>query len=296
MKETQILWHEQHCPIKTFGEPIYEDKPPLFSWIGRKVKEGHQQVTTWHRCRETFICEIGRLCGAIKTKSPDYKDLGTTKRLKIAVLFRVGDKWASKRKFDKSVAELSGNMKEGLRLVNVLERYMGWSLSKLYKVKDDTQELSDNKLAIYCLFGSPKWMRSAPLTSLYLLLIRLGNSKPKKITSSIKKVSDFAKLGSSIKYYKKGDLSHLRMIYKKIKIILDNREDLFFSRTMVENYTKNNGFNGILALSEHRCDKFMTDQVKRLFDPPNAPKTRGRLTSASIDMVVEEAPPLPLNS
>jgi hypothetical protein len=258
MKTIQIKWQSNYSPITSC--PYYTPNPQ-FSWFGVKKGAYYKQVTGWHGCRETFSNEIRRKLG-VNYSSGHNPDM-TFKYLRILVLGK-SEKGASKAKFNKGLANQNKWMKEGVRMVNILERKLGWSLTRLYKVEDKTLSgkfLSNEKIYIHALAGSAKWMRAPQLLSLYLLFIRLGRFHEN--TGVFTKFSDLSKLVNSLKNVpgREGqgarDVDYLKRIEKYLEAILDNRQALFFNRTLRQIHGRNDGMNGINKLVSGEADPAM---------------------------------------
>ena len=258
MKTIQIKWKSTCSPLTNC---MYYTPNPQFSWFGVKDGDYYKQVTGWHGCRETFSNEVRRKLG-INYSSVQHPDM-TLKYLRILVLGK-SEKGASKAKFAKNLANQNKWMKEGVRMVNILERKLGWSLSRLYKVEDKTlsgKYLSNEKIYIHALTGSAKWMRAPQLLSLYLLFIRLGRFHEN--TGVFTKFSDLGNLVKSLDKVpgKEGqgsrDVGYLRRIVKYLETILENRQELFFNRTIDQIYRHNDGMNGINSLVSGDADPTM---------------------------------------
>lgn len=265
MKTIQIKWKREHSPLS--ANPYYTPNP-TFSWFGKKEGGNYKQVTAFHGCRETFSNEIRRKL-AINYSEGQHKDM-TLKYLRILVLRRT-QKNASVAVFKKELANQNRWMRESVRMLNVLERKLGWSLTRLYRVEDETlggRLLSKERVFIHALTGSAKWLRSSQLLSLYTLFVRLGRFH--KDTKVFRKLGDLGKLADALNKVPKKegqgsrDVKYLNRIKKHLEKILDHRQELFFNRTLYQNHRLNDGFKGISAFMSGNVDTVLKDKWNKI--------------------------------
>lgn len=239
MKNVTIEWKPSFGPIFSIyrGSPLY-----VFAWLKPSNRTRFKQESAWHSCRETFSVVIKKTL----YPEPDCKSRVYLKRLMIAVVRR----FDTKADFDAGKAKNTKAMTVGINCVNVIEKYLGWSLSKVKKVEDE--ELSRNFVDGYVITGSPKWLRSPYLLSLYLLLIRMGDYSD--TMSKINSLSDFETVGNlpefstiesalsankSVSFKADGDgrsFKWYKDIFKHIIPVIENVDSLFMRKTLMSNY------------------------------------------------------------
>jgi hypothetical protein len=245
------------------ASPYYSPNPH-FSWFGKKEGAYYPQVTGWHSCRETFVDELRHVFAA-NNIGGNYLKM-STRKLNILVKFK-SEKQKRAAGFKARVTETTKWMKEGVRLINIFEKYMGWSLTRLGRVSNQTlgkKKLSTYYTVVYSLQGSAKWLRAPQLMSLYLLIIRLGRFH-KDTKKAFKSMDDLNELSKAISVRRQegqanGDAKFFKGIKPHLSTILDNRQTLFFYRTAKEHYQHNDGFRGITKLIKGEAD---TDLMNR---------------------------------
>lgn len=261
MKTIQVKWNA--VSSTTSSNPYYSPNPQ-FGWFGKKVGDHYLQASSWHGCRETLVSMVRRLHTA--TTVPTSFTKIVTGSLRILVKFKSKGK-DNAPGFKTSENEVTKWMKESVRMVNIFEKYMGWPLTRLSRVSDQTicnKKLSSFRTIIFGLEGSGKWMRSPQLLSLYLLIIRLGRFHG-CTKEAFKKIGDLIELSKVISATKKegqanDDAKFLRGIRPLLLTILDNRKTLFFRRSAKEHFTNNLGNYGITKLVNGTADKYLIDR------------------------------------
>lgn len=163
-----------------------------------------------HHCREILTNEV-------KNTSFNTND----KVIRVVVEF------STHRKNKRSWLERS------LKNLNTVEKYMNWRKTTIHKLRGCKN--------IFIFNSSIKWVRSPQLFSLYLLLIRIGKFKIKDYNIITDKEA-FLNLSNC------RDKKHIITIQKKLKLILNNVNYLFFGRTMIQNFFRQNGSSGIYNL------------------------------------------------
>jgi len=235
MDEVKINWH---CPGVQGWPPstTYNNYRPQFSWASSLYKGEATQLTCWHGCRETFTSEVRRCFNpAVRHNWKAKKDIDT-RRTRVLVLFKKPD-MKSRPSLHK---EAETQIKEAVRVLNIIERHMKWPKSKAFRVKDDSKESS-----CFLLTGSGKWMISPQLVSLYLLIVRLCEYD--QHTSAFKKFTakDFAAIAKSSGYSRTGDFGFYRGCYVKLPLFFDNFDKLFGESTIKDNFLSWGGSTGI---------------------------------------------------
>ena len=218
----------------------------------------YKQATSWHSCRETFCDELRKWA----YRGGGYNNNINTKRLRIAVLKKHPKQNMSSADYAAARRNNERWMKESIRLVNVLEKHVGWGLTTISKVENKgpgNKRLSDERTTIWLLTGSAKWMRSPQLLSLYMLVLRLGRFY--KTTKVYKNFDDLKKLEvalraiiSSIKGQGNSDIAWFIKTFEDWGTVLDNHRKLFFKNSLTDNFKLNEGVNGISELVRGHAD------------------------------------------
>jgi len=256
MKTIQVRWTSNSSPLHS--NPYYSPNPS-FAWFGRKDGSAYQQTSGWHSCRETFTNELRWLFGVAGPLSSPYTKM-TVRQARVLMKFK-SEKQKGPKGFKAREVEVTKWAKESVRLLNIFEKYMGWPLTRLYRVSNKTlnrRYLSSSHVIIFALMSSGKWMKASPLMSLYLLIARLGRFHAVTKTA-FKSMKDIDALATAIsKPSSEGqavkDIQFFKEVKPHILTILDNRRKLFFFRTPKENYSRNDGFTGISKLVKGKAD------------------------------------------
>lgn len=241
MKEIEVTWNKKCTPRNALG---YPSPNPSFSWFGPKVEGKFVQVTGWHGCRETFASEVRRFNTGLSGGWHYERDLDA-RQTRIAV----GRKHQNPKDESQAAKMLAADikwMKESVRLLNILEKYLGWGLTRVYKCSDECVNMKG--AYVYLFIGSPKWMRAPQLLSLYLLTIRLGRLHTR--TKIFKRFEDLESLDAACQKIRLGgqaasDLMWFKNTNRWWKLMLDNVQELFFETPLKDNYRANMGTNGI---------------------------------------------------
>jgi hypothetical protein len=125
----------------------------------------------------------------------------------------------------------------GQRMANAIEREYGWPLTKIYPADPGTDNVASNN-KFYYIAASKRWIKSPVMLSLFTLLFRMSTNNQRfqfknRITSmkSLFKVLD--EIAPKISY---GEMSFYRTHGKRWKLVLNNYQKLFGSRSMVSLY------------------------------------------------------------
>ena len=228
MKDIKINWYNNQ-KIET----VYKSDAVRFSILKKVGDKSFDQIQCWRACRETFLADINSL----------EKATGKT-RIYLAVYknFNSRDKSHEWKRFIKKV-------------LNVLERRMGWGLTSIHSVCTQCTENLSSSDSLFIVSGSRKWAHCQQLLSLYLLLIRCSNNKP--FQNSFLKNFDLVNAG---KYKPRGGYSSdqraINQVLPFLPAILDNVDKLFFHQSSheafrsqsfmcgISNYIKNSGVYG----------------------------------------------------
>ena len=207
-----------------------------FCFLGTKVGKAFPQASGWHTCRETLSSSFRQfILGDTNWPCVHTPSL---KRIRLGVLRKIGKgethgTWIRKR--DETIEWV----KKAKRVLNTFEKKLGWALTTINKV----ETLEEDRILVYVVSASPKWIRSTQLFSLYLLLFRISRTKEFakfKNFSDLKDVMDALGKGIHRSPIKK-DVSFFKEAYPDLPIILDHHKKLFFKKTMVENFRSSAG-------------------------------------------------------
>lgn len=196
-----------------------------------------EQTTVFDFCRENVINKVFSFYGRKKVYSKGNNI--STRKMKLLVAKRTSA--MNPKRFVNDTNECMFN---GLRLINHFEKIAKWRPTKLYAVDSDCLDRSHGVVA-YLFVGSGKWMRSPHMVSLYMLLIRLGKRKE---WVQLKSRNSFFEISEGlIKLFRKSwtyssifyDVTtHLNVTYKKIPVIMENFDKLFYKRSARHSFTK----------------------------------------------------------
>jgi hypothetical protein len=169
----------------------------------------------FYSCREVVCNEIRN---SINTDSPLPRD-----RCRFLVYRRRPGCIISRipiRRFRKDIAA-------GVKLLNIFEKEAKWPLTKAYEVKHD---LSKAHMFFY-LVGSRRWIKAIPLTSLFLILVRLG--------AGLSKAPNFRTIFGARKAFDavcSVDIDRFIKYNSDWLIIMKNYRRLFGNRTLEDLY------------------------------------------------------------
>ena len=264
----------------------YTSSSYKFRWLDKMSGGAYQILDVWHECRETFAArfkvvydERYNLSSNIDKGTLRYMD---RRKLRLLVHIHTNEK--------KVLDAFEGEIKNAKRIINAFEKYLGWSLTTVREAKDkdgfygkSSTKMKGNDRALgYVLAASSKWMRSPQLISLYLLLIRLGRLKG--YVEDFKDFSDLHKIVKKIKgkettgrtfadrirreldnYQTGSDAYYLCSIYKKLPLMLDNVNEVFFKSTRANNFRENVWNWGItLLLNGNKASKAIISRWKEV--------------------------------
>lgn len=252
---------------------------PVFCWLrpSNAASGKFIQVTGWHGCRETFVTELKK--SIVKEHNKEKSSIVIPHdRLRIGVMTRIHDSYTFKKSEVKEKAKAFQNiwMFGAVKVLNVVERHLKWSPTKLYKDNSVPATAPESRANIYIFVSSPKWLRSPQLLSLYLLLIRISVLKP---IHKVHTVKDLAEAMQKIKrtgLFKNekvsmfhDDISHANWVASRLEKIFENLDKLFFSRTLYNNYREQAGCYGITALVSSQFyggDAYIKKRYKELVE------------------------------
>lgn len=249
----KINWRPESGPA---SRP-YINEVPNFVWVSVPKEGICNQASGWHTCRETFCEEIKKSTTKgvwIYPSKIDFKKLS---------LVTVKKCFPPDKKDDISeeVAKDLQCKAESVRVLNIIERHLGWTLTKLSQCNDD--ELKNHKLSGFIFTGSPKWLKAPQLLSLYLLIIRLGYFQKelsvfKNVEDLSKVLREFNKSFTTYDTYRRRDIDWFKRTHKMWYLMLRNYSRLFGSRHIKRNYKISN--YGIDALAKNVGNKDLVDR------------------------------------
>jgi len=155
-------------------------------------------------------------------------------------------------------AYLANCMTNGLKLVNHYEKKYKWALTKVYKVEIavdygplngykkieqyDPKEKHPvgQKVSAYMLIGPKEWMKSSHMTSLYILLLKIGNTRRIK---GFKDHDDLVRRYSlgveNFSGYKlKKNLRYAHRHFDKFEKLMENVKEVFKGRSIQSLYAE----------------------------------------------------------
>lgn len=235
-----------------------------------KAKNGEVRATdhSFVYCREFLI---DKYRGLVMSKA--RKPVLDFSKSRLLFLF----KHKGPRSLKIQTPKLEKNLKRGVKAVNIIEKKLGWSLTKVYKatLPEDWKEA----LFIgYVIIGPAKWTYAPALVSLYTLILRSGGHTfwdkfrfftPKNLESC---VDHFRKTRSGTPKVAVGcgnsDYGHIADTRKLWIPLLKNSDEIFFERTQKENYKGVKGYQGIKQLSVGMGQTETISRVRKFVELP----------------------------
>lgn len=152
-------------------------------------------------------------------------------------------------------------IERSLQLVNHYEKIAGLApRSKIVKVDD-----------MYLFIGPGEWTQSSVLISLYTLLIRLGCQKI-KFKNEEELVKAYEALINDKEVNNINDIRYLKVVYKHIHTVLENRsllmfkqkDKILFADATISNFHPR---SGIVSLCSHTiADEKLKDKFKKILE------------------------------
>lgn len=132
---------------------------------------------------------------------------------------------------DYSDKHMPNRIEGSLDFMNQIEKKLKMVRTKIYKVTNPPKQYS--KSGAYVYDGSPRWMISPPMISLYTLLMRVGlvHKKGDNFMHTVKGVSN-----GSIPGLQGEDQSQMNSAKKALGWILDKTDKKLFHRQPADNY------------------------------------------------------------
>jgi hypothetical protein len=163
--------------------------------------------------------------------------------------------------------------KKAIRLINSLEKNVGWPLTKSFRITENVNKSADSQLnggdILFVVTGNIKWMRSPVLISMYTILLRSGSMAPVSSSKTVTADKDtFTKIVKSLN----GDSGN----YLKVALIygiplLSKFDAMFVKRSLRFNYSakrlgagSNSGLEGLSYLVKgNTTDKDLYARFKK---------------------------------
>ena len=262
-KLIEVKWFKD---VKHLSE-IYQKTGMLFAFVTySEEKETYIACHQWVKCRD-FLPDAVR---AFATKTPCIiYGFEYNRELNPPIDIEHMRMLVSKQVLSKEgLPDFKDTIVSATMLLNHFEKENGIALTKV-------QEISTNgskQKAIYMFTGSPVWVQSPFMVSLYTFLIRLGE---KKIKFKDKKelLAVFKKIVNN-KTDNDNDSMYLRKMWDKLHTVVANRNILFPKKNKLhdinfKDYTINNFHNhtGIKSLVECSTpDKKLNKRVIEAFN------------------------------
>jgi hypothetical protein len=118
-----------------------------------------------------------------------------------------------------------------LDFLHQIERELGMSLTNIRECKDPPRQYK--RSGVWYIEANKRWIRSAPMVSMFTLLVRLGfgHQQGKSYKETIQGIID-----GKIKAYQQVDGGRLKGAWPGIKRIIRNNDNKIFCRRMSDNY------------------------------------------------------------
>ena len=226
--------------------PLYKSTF-LFRFLDKFENGAYQVRGTWQDCRELYCSRFKALFDKNYMRSYDNEVEAIDLRKTRVMVFV---------KETKTIIRSKECMAASLKLINIFERYLGWSLSTLSIGVPCNESIGENP-ELFVFIGSSKWLRSPQLLSLYLLLIRVGLMRRyRKRVFDVKDIGDLeAKikaLGKVNAYMVRRDIgSFKRLFNKELVLLMDNIDKVFFKNRRQVQYIQSAFAEGM--------DRFLTN-------------------------------------
>lgn len=202
----------------------------LYFAFSSLVKGKEKQIMSFHSCREGLTKEIydffdpSCVCGPKEINTDNTRILVFSKNSNGTKYL---DEW----------------METGLKILNHHEDLVGWSKTKLFRIKHNIC----NDASIYLFVGDIKWMMSVHMISLFTLLIRVGVQTElrkfethKEFLKACYRMCHKEEKYAKVSHFSFGavgaDIKRFGSVYGKIRIIMRNFDYLFGGKTIEECY------------------------------------------------------------
>lgn len=220
----------------------YINEWPALSWISKATNNKAIQSTPWTICREEHIRWL---------KNQFTELVFNVDKTRFALKKTYLKTGVSPKKWARIVSYDDKSMVTAMRILNLIENEVGWSLTTITKINIEQIKPDFFKTVAYLITGSTKWIKAIPLISLYLLIIR---SCWFTEFYSIKRIEDIKtvcekltkKVATTVKQQK--DITNISNSYKYWLLLIINTKFMFEKRSHRLLYKKNGSAMGITEL------------------------------------------------
>ena len=256
MKDKQILEVETTYDYVNYD---YGHDEFMYAYCSKPINGAVKQLTEFHDCREETTEEI-------------FDNNKLIPKGKLRYIVRVISEKAApgkqRNKFDRDVAA-------GVRILNIMEKRHGWTLTKMIDVKESkstkaTGLYSSNKI-IFTTFrkvimGSKRWSRAPHMISLFLLIFRLATKHHK-----FAKIKTYKALADACSQkYRLFDLEDVTATFKYWDIVMSKYTSIFANLSRKDNfneksYSDDYGYEGVYVLCcAESNNEILNSRFKRL--------------------------------
>lgn len=216
-----------------FGYDFYDIK---IAFCTAPNKNGQIRVVKYFDpCRET-VCSLLR-----DQLDDDHKVKYTidTKKTRLLFFSKASNNY-TERSIKNFASKSNRQMLNALKIANHLESRYNWARTKMQKVEFKnkipygTMDIKD-RINMYMVVGSSKWLKSPHLLSLYMLIFRLGY---RGFKSNFKNHEEFLQRLNAYANTQKVDAYYVRTFQDKIDVLLGNYNRLFGKRTLKSLYSR----------------------------------------------------------
>jgi len=230
---------------------IYQSTGFKYAFLSSKA-DGYKQCHPWVKCRD-FLNDAVRnqIAGRNDNIYGFFYTPGTNPPIDLSTMRMLVKRDVDARKQEENASENTLQMMlSAIAIIHCVERYSGIKpITRLYT----TAENSD----AYLFFGSPDWVMSPFMVSLYSFLIRLG-AKKIKFTNRDELDTELKKLSDQPVQYGDNDISYLKIVYPYIYNIVRERKRLGYikedgthlmAKTDISSF---HNYTGIVALCKDK--------------------------------------------
>lgn len=229
------------CPVAYNN--TYTSQWPSLSWISEpNYNNKATQLTPWAICREIHIGYL---------KEQFTKLVANTNKTRFVLRKVYLKKEIPSKKWAGIVSYDNRSMVAAIHVLNLIEKKVGWGLTIITKVKTHTDKSCSVRINTYIITGPVEWMRSIPLMSLYLLIIRSCWFIEFHRIKRVKDIKTACEKLIKKKVYTSKEKNHIvdiKQSYKYWLLLVLNAKFMFGKRNRKSLYTKNSRTMGITEL------------------------------------------------
>lgn len=237
MKRAAIAWNH------TSPNQIYISDSPSYCWVGKSEAGVRPQVSDWMTCRESFIDHL---------RNQISNNNVTTPKNRVCIMMGRSVAYNSIAKVKTNFQKrFLGQMKRGVRIVNVLEAHLGWTRTRMFDVWGHEKRKQHG--AAYLITGPSRWMRAPQLLSLYTLLLRFGRFEAFESVNTLQGFMDISnkitskRVGGSFLTTDRRFMSRTRDSWLPL---LEEMDFIYKGRTLRRNYLRKYLADGDTGFSE----------------------------------------------